>query len=78
MAKPVVLSDIGGAAEMVNDGIDGMLFQTGNLEELSDCLRRLSSRDDLRNSLGKNARKRVIADFKYSDMFQNYLRVLFK
>jgi GT2 family glycosyltransferase/glycosyltransferase involved in cell wall biosynthesis len=38
---PVVASDLGGMAEMVRDGIDGLLFQAGNARALAAALRRL-------------------------------------
>ena len=38
---PVVASDLGGMAEMVHDGIDGLLFPAGDARALAAALRRL-------------------------------------
>jgi GT2 family glycosyltransferase/glycosyltransferase involved in cell wall biosynthesis len=38
---PVVASDLGGMAEMVRDGIDGLLFPAGDVRALTAALRRL-------------------------------------
>jgi glycosyltransferase involved in cell wall biosynthesis len=38
---PVVASRLGGMAEFVTDGVTGLLFETGNEEDLARCLRRL-------------------------------------
>jgi GT2 family glycosyltransferase/glycosyltransferase involved in cell wall biosynthesis len=38
---PVVASDLGGMAEMVRDGIDGLLFPAGDVRALAAALRRL-------------------------------------
>lgn len=38
---PAVASDLGGMAEMVNDGVDGLLFPPGDAAALAACLRRL-------------------------------------
>ena len=38
---PVVASDLGGMAEMVRDGIDGLLFKAGDAHMLAAVLRRL-------------------------------------
>jgi len=35
---PVVASDIGALAEVVEDGVTGLLFETGNAVELADRL----------------------------------------
>ena len=37
---PVVTSNIGGMAELVRDGVDGLLFETGSVERLAAALRR--------------------------------------
>ena len=41
---PVIASDLGGMAEMVRDGVDGLLFPPGDARSLAACLRRLSTR----------------------------------
>lgn len=77
MAKPVVLSDIGGASEMIIDGESGLLFPSGDLGLLSEHVRRLSGSEDLRKSIGIEARKRVLGAFRYSDMVDHYRREFF-
>jgi len=47
---PVVASDIGGMAEMVEDGVSGLHFKAGDAEDLARQLRRLI---DERNLLGR-------------------------
>ncbi|MEN3336593.1 MAG: hypothetical protein V7647_269 [Acidobacteriota bacterium] len=37
---PVIASNLGGMAEMVIDGVDGLLFPPGDVEALAACLRR--------------------------------------
>jgi len=36
--RPPIVSDIGGMAEKVRDGVDGLQFRVGSPEDLSDCL----------------------------------------
>ena len=74
MEKPVVLSDIGGASEMIVHGTSGLIFPIGDLDLLADHVRRLSASEALRKAFGLAARERVIADFTYSDMFEFYRR----
>ena len=76
MGKPVVLSNIGGASEMIVHGTSGMLFPSGDLDLLADHVRRLSTSEALRNSLGLEARERVVANFRYSAMLEFYRREL--
>jgi glycosyltransferase involved in cell wall biosynthesis len=44
---PVVASNIGGMAEMVTDGVNGLLFEAGDSQDLRRCLRRLIDEPDL-------------------------------
>ena len=53
---PVVVSDHGGLAEMVREGIDGLRFRPGDAADLGRVLRRLTDEPGLLASLGKAAR----------------------
>lgn len=44
---PVITANHGGMAEMVRDGVDGLLFQPGDILSLRNALRRLCSEPDL-------------------------------
>jgi len=44
---PVVASDLGGMAEMVRDGVDGLRFRTGDATDLARVLQRLLDEPDL-------------------------------
>lgn len=48
---PVVASDLGGMAELVRDGENGLLFKTGDASSLADRLRRLVEEPDLTKAL---------------------------
>jgi glycosyltransferase involved in cell wall biosynthesis len=48
----VVVADRGGPAEVVTDGIDGMLYPMGSVEDLAACLRHLADDPALRSRLG--------------------------
>jgi GT2 family glycosyltransferase/glycosyltransferase involved in cell wall biosynthesis len=48
---PVIASDLGGMAEMVKDGVDGLLFPPGDAVSLARCLRRLIEEDGLLDRL---------------------------
>jgi len=54
--RAVVASGIGQVAEVVADGLTGLLYEPGDCEGLARCIRRLRSDDGLRSELGKNAR----------------------
>jgi glycosyltransferase involved in cell wall biosynthesis len=53
--RAVVASRVGQVAEVVVDGVTGLLFEPGNLASLVGCLRRLRDNPELRMELGRNA-----------------------
>src|SRR5467141_2981106 len=75
LGRPVVHSDIGGAAEMIRPGENGFLFPVGDTEALVDRLARLSDRAD-RERMGRKAREMVEARFSERAMVDRYERML--
>jgi len=52
---PVIASRAGGPAELITDGVDGLLTAPGDAEQLAEALRRLTASATLRESLGAAA-----------------------
>jgi glycosyltransferase involved in cell wall biosynthesis len=46
-------SDVGGTHWLVRDGVNGLLFEPGNVESLKQALRRLLSDPSLRQRMGE-------------------------
>jgi glycosyltransferase involved in cell wall biosynthesis len=57
LGLPVVVSNAGGLPEMVNHEETGLVFPTGNTEELCRMLNSLLENDDYRKTLGVNAQR---------------------
>jgi glycosyltransferase involved in cell wall biosynthesis len=57
----VVAAGAGGPAEVITHGVDGLLYEPGNIEELAAALRRLANDTGLRARLGEQARRRAAA-----------------
>lgn len=57
--KPVIGSRMGGIPELVEDGVTGRLFESGNAEQLATVMRELLGSPDLRSSMGVKARAAV-------------------
>jgi GT2 family glycosyltransferase/glycosyltransferase involved in cell wall biosynthesis len=70
---PVVASDLGGMAEMVEDGVSGLLFEPGNVDALRRQLQRLVDDPGLLSSLKRGLPEaRSIEDFA-AEMERRYL-----
>lgn len=55
---PVVAADVGGPAEVITNGVDGILTAPGDVEELADALRMLADDWVLRAKIGAAGRHR--------------------
>lgn len=55
----VIATNVGGNPELVRDGENGLLFEAGNAAELTARLERALGSDELRRSLGAEARRTI-------------------
>jgi glycosyltransferase involved in cell wall biosynthesis len=61
--KPVIASRLGGPLEIVEDGITGLLFEPGHVNELSVAFQTLMTRADLRQQMGAAGQRRFETHF---------------
>lgn len=78
MGVPVVLSDVGGAREMVWPGTNGYLFEKANVIELTEVLKKLADRGDERRHMGNEARRIAVERFSFTHMLEQYEELLFQ
>ncbi len=73
MGKPLVLTRIGGAEELVIDGKNGFLYEPGDIEALTDKLAELQL-EATRKRFGSASRERVESLFSESRMMEQFER----
>ena len=61
LGKPVVATDAGGPREIITDGVDGLLWQMGNVDALSTAVLRCLDDPAMASRLGEQARIRAAA-----------------
>ena len=81
--KPVIGSQIGGIPEMIDDGVNGYLFEPGHVDDLREKLELVLSMPDKRISeMGQAARQKVEreynAELHYERLMDIYNRALGK
>lgn len=59
MGKPVIASRSGGAVEVVEDGVSGILFTTDDCEELKNAILKIINNKDFACKIGNNGKERV-------------------
>ncbi len=60
---PVVVSDLGGLPELIDDGVDGRVFRNEDVEHLAAVLSGLLVNVELARALGAAGRAKVLAKF---------------
>ena len=73
---PVIASRSGGLLEIVEDGITGLFFECGKIEQLARHLIGLISDTDLRQRMGKVARERAISTFSRDRFVRQFREIL--
>ena len=65
---PLLVSNLQGLAETIDEGITGHSFEPGNHIELSELIISMLNNYETRNRMGENARKRILS--KFTDQIQ--------
>jgi glycosyltransferase involved in cell wall biosynthesis len=77
MGRPVLLSDIGGAREMIRDGVEGYVVVPTELEaRLPALIAALYADKRKRQQMGVAARNRAVSCFSVSAMVAGYRNLL--
>lgn len=74
MGTPVVASDVGGLAFLVQDGVNGLHAPSRDPEALAGCIYELLTDEQYRARLGQNARE-YACDYDWKHIVQRMLRV---
>lgn len=62
-ARPVVVADIPGVREVIEDGREGLLADPVNPQDLAGKIRRLLGEPDLRREMGRRGREKVLGSY---------------
>jgi len=75
LGKPVVATYGGGTNEVVKDGYNGYLVDSGSVKQLTDKIQEFLNNRQLAKEFGMNGRKIVLQKFNSSKMSQEYYRL---
>jgi glycosyltransferase involved in cell wall biosynthesis len=76
-AKPVIVSSLPGPSGLVSSGIDGLIADVGNSDDLKMKIEYLSGNPDRRREMGNAARQKVLDRYSarsLDDRFEKSLR----
>jgi N-acetyl-alpha-D-glucosaminyl L-malate synthase BshA len=69
---PVIATRVGGIPEVVEHEEDGFLFNLGDVAGMAEACQRLIRNPELRDEMGKNARKHALHDFCATNIVRHY------
>jgi glycosyltransferase involved in cell wall biosynthesis len=72
---PVVASRVGGIPEIVDDQVTGILFDPGNIEQLSNALAQLIEDPEKRKLFGENGKKKVYRSFHPDKFIEGHFQL---
>jgi glycosyltransferase involved in cell wall biosynthesis len=77
MAKPVLVSDVPGCRETVENGQNGLLFEVKNAQDLANKMLEMSQfSTEKRQKMGEIGRKMVISEFSSEKITAQYLELI--
>ncbi len=72
---PVVVSNVGGLPEVVEDGVTGFVIEPKNPVAAAKAIESLVHDKALRERMGKNGRQRVIANYNWNDSLAQMIAI---
>lgn len=75
---PVIASDVGGNPELIDNGINGLLFPSQDQKKLEELIMQLIENPEIALKLSQNARQKIEHNFSIEKMVQNYEKMYFQ
>ncbi|MEO6904414.1 MAG: glycosyltransferase family 4 protein [Bacteroidia bacterium] len=73
--KPVIVSNVGGLKEIVEEGLDGFLIPVNDFEKTSMAIEKLVKNKELRKQFGINGRQKVIEKYNWDDNLNQMAKI---
>lgn len=76
---PPVITDVGAAREIIDDGNNGLLFEAENVQDLANKIEFLMKNETIREKIGRKAKETVLEKFsyeKYIESFEEYYEMV--
>jgi glycosyltransferase involved in cell wall biosynthesis len=72
---PVIATRVGGLPEVVEDGVTGILVPASDSDKTAEALKKLLESKELRSSMGKNGRIKVLKQYDWKNNLQTMINL---
>jgi glycosyltransferase involved in cell wall biosynthesis len=72
--KPVIVSDVGGLPEVVDNFKTGFIVEPKNTDQIADAMLKLINNQNLRIEMGKNGREKVINEYDWDSCVKKMIK----
>ncbi|MDR1485042.1 MAG: glycosyltransferase family 4 protein [Planctomycetaceae bacterium] len=72
-ARPIVISDVGGLGEIINDGESGFVVPPENPTAMAEKIIQLLNNNELAQNLGKNAKELTFQNYNEQKILKQYI-----
>jgi glycosyltransferase involved in cell wall biosynthesis len=76
LEMPCIASNVGGVPELIENNVDGLIFEPKNPKKFADLIRLLLEDENLQKKLGINARKKMVNKFHWNQIIKK-LEILY-
>ena len=66
--KPAIVSSLPGPSQLIEDGTDGLIVKTGDVEDLKNKIEHLAQERTMREMMGLAARKKVVKNYTWENI----------
>ena len=73
--KPVIVSNIGGLAEIIENNKTGLIVESRNIQQTANAIERLVLDKALGETLGRNGRKNVIEKYNWENNLEQVITI---
>lgn len=75
MELPIVVTNVGGNTEIVNNGVDGLLVEVGEPEQAANRILEYLDTPEKRRLMGNRARKHVMEEYEYNKLIKQFAEI---
>ncbi len=75
MGKPVITTNVGVVAKIIEHGVNGFIYEKDDIEGMSDMLKRLHTDKELSDRIGGNASQFIRENYGWDRIIKEYIEV---